>query len=52
MFGCLRGVYGTPFFFVNGFPLQDAGSALDYDGWRKVLDPLVGKQGENLVHSL
>ncbi|KAL6524862.1 hypothetical protein OROMI_030455 [Orobanche minor] len=51
-FGCLRGVYGTPFFFVNGFPLQDAGSALDYDGWRKVLDPLFSKQGENLVHSL
>ncbi|PIN18602.1 hypothetical protein CDL12_08726 [Handroanthus impetiginosus] len=42
-YGCLRGVYGTPFFFVNGFPLPDAGSALDYKGWRQVIDPLVKK---------
>ncbi|KAG6390602.1 hypothetical protein SASPL_148340 [Salvia splendens] len=41
-YGCIRGVYGTPFFFVNGFPLPDAGSPLDYKGWRKVLDPLLG----------
>ncbi|EPS73409.1 hypothetical protein M569_01354, partial [Genlisea aurea] len=43
-YGCLRGVYGTPFFFVNGFPLPDAGSALDYQGWVDVLDPLVTKR--------
>ncbi|KAK0575622.1 hypothetical protein LWI29_003925 [Acer saccharum] len=35
-----RGVYGTPFFFVNGFVLPDAGSPLDYNGWRKIIDPL------------
>lgn len=50
-YGCLRGVYGTPFFFVNGFPLPDAGSALNYKGWREVLDPLVSKQGTS-IHSL
>ncbi|KAL7117585.1 hypothetical protein ACP275_03G080300 [Erythranthe tilingii] len=49
-YGCLRGVYGTPYFFVNGFPLPDAGSALDYKGWRKVLDSLVTKQDP--LHSL
>ncbi|KAK6131317.1 hypothetical protein DH2020_034946 [Rehmannia glutinosa] len=51
-FGCLKGVYGTPFFFVNGFPLPNAGSALNYIGWRKVLDPLVTKQGKTWVHTL
>lgn len=44
-YGCSRGVFGTPFFFVNGFLLLDAGSDLDYTGWRKVIDPLVSKQG-------
>lgn len=43
-YGCSRGVYGTPFFFVNGFALPDAGSALDYDTWKNVIDPLVEKQ--------
>ncbi|KAJ7957909.1 Thioredoxin superfamily protein [Quillaja saponaria] len=37
-----RGVYGTPSFYVNGFLLSDTGSTIDYNGWRKVLDPLVG----------
>lgn len=37
-----RGVYGTPFFFVNGFGLPGAGSALDYKVWRSIIDPLVG----------
>ncbi|KAL0438377.1 UNVERIFIED_CONTAM: hypothetical protein Slati_2320700 [Sesamum latifolium] len=46
--GCLRGVYGTPFFFVNGFPLPDAGSALDVKGWKKVLDPLVSGKGKSV----
>ncbi|KAL5723074.1 hypothetical protein ACHQM5_006518 [Ranunculus cassubicifolius] len=40
-YGCLRGVFGTPTFFVNGFPLPDSGSALDYNGWRKIIDPLL-----------
>ncbi|KAA8537482.1 hypothetical protein F0562_027090 [Nyssa sinensis] len=39
-YGCSRGVYGTPFFFMNGFPLPDAGSARDYNGWRSIIDPL------------
>ncbi|KAK4429424.1 hypothetical protein Salat_1242800 [Sesamum alatum] len=47
--GCLRGVYGTPFFFVNGFPLPDAGSALDIKGWRKVIEPLVREKGKKPV---
>ncbi|KAI3464782.1 hypothetical protein Pfo_021445 [Paulownia fortunei] len=54
-YGCLRGVYGTPFFFVNGFPLTDAGSPLNYKGWREVIDPLVSKKGTNWqdpMHSL
>ncbi|XP_075484587.1 uncharacterized protein LOC142524468 [Primulina tabacum] len=40
-YGCLRGVYGTPFFFINGFPVPDAGSPLNYGKWRKIIDPLV-----------
>uniref|UniRef100_A0A5B7AZ17 Uncharacterized protein n=1 Tax=Davidia involucrata TaxID=16924 RepID=A0A5B7AZ17_DAVIN len=44
-YGCSRGVFGTPFFFVNGFPLPDAGSAIDYHGWRSIIDPLVTKEG-------
>lgn len=43
-YGCTRGVYGTPFFFVNGFALPDAGSALDYDTWKNVIVPLVEQQ--------
>ncbi|XP_076955184.1 uncharacterized protein LOC143629926 [Bidens hawaiensis] len=43
-YGCLRGVYGTPFFFVNGFLLPVSDDAIDYDGWRKIIDPLVNKQ--------
>ncbi|KAL6650463.1 hypothetical protein ACP70R_009388 [Stipagrostis hirtigluma subsp. patula] len=41
--GCARGVTGTPYFFVNGIPLSDSGSALDYNTWISILDPLVGK---------
>ncbi|XP_019153339.1 PREDICTED: uncharacterized protein LOC109149795 isoform X2 [Ipomoea nil] len=43
MYGCLKGVYGTPFFFVNGFPLPNAGSALAYKDWRVIIDPLVAE---------
>lgn len=46
-YGGLRGVYGTPTFFVNGFPLPDAGSALDAEGWLRILHPLVKKQRGN-----
>ncbi|KAM7252989.1 hypothetical protein ACFE04_025607 [Oxalis oulophora] len=40
-----RGVYGTPWFFVNGFSLPDAGDPIDYNAWRKVIDPLITAQG-------
>ncbi|KAL2346217.1 hypothetical protein Fmac_000217 [Flemingia macrophylla] len=41
-YAALRGVYGTPFFYVNGFLLPDAGGSVDYKAWRKFIDPLVG----------
>lgn len=43
-YGCTRGVYGTPFFFVNGFALEDAGSAIDFSGWKQILEPLMGEE--------
>ncbi|XP_042507199.1 uncharacterized protein LOC122083453 [Macadamia integrifolia] len=43
-YGCSRGVAGTPSFFVNGFTLPSAGSALDYNGWRSIIDPLISAQ--------
>ncbi|XP_043713540.1 uncharacterized protein LOC122662050 [Telopea speciosissima] len=46
-YGCSRGVMGTPYFFVNGFPLPNAGSAVDYDGWRSIIDPLINMQGKS-----
>ncbi|KAI3918454.1 hypothetical protein MKX01_041774 [Papaver californicum] len=46
-YGCSRGVFGTPFFFVNGFSLPDSGSAIDYKGWRNIIDPLVVAQCQN-----
>ncbi|KAK6939307.1 Thioredoxin-like fold [Dillenia turbinata] len=52
-YGCTRGVFGTPFFFVNGFALPDAGSALDYDAWRKIIDPLISQKNlkrDDLFH--
>uniref|UniRef100_A0A1D1Y109 Serine protease inhibitor 3/4 n=1 Tax=Anthurium amnicola TaxID=1678845 RepID=A0A1D1Y109_9ARAE len=45
-YGCSRGVIGTPFFFVNGFPLPGAGSALNYDQWRAIIDPLLLEHNE------
>eukprot|EP00262_Sarcandra_glabra_P015727 TRINITY_DN490_c3_g1_i1.p1 TRINITY_DN490_c3_g1~~TRINITY_DN490_c3_g1_i1.p1 ORF type:complete len:239 (-),score=26.89 TRINITY_DN490_c3_g1_i1:275-991(-) len=45
-YGCSRGVTGTPFFFVNGFSLPTSGSALDYNKWRSIVDPLLGGQRE------
>ncbi|RAL40409.1 hypothetical protein DM860_006479 [Cuscuta australis] len=42
-YGCIKGVYGTPFFFVNGFPLPDAGSALTFEDWERIINPLVSE---------
>lgn len=44
-YGCSRGVYGTPTFFVNGFALPDAGSPVDYNGWRKIIDKIISSNG-------
>ncbi|WOL18894.1 hypothetical protein Cni_G27691 [Canna indica] len=43
-YGCTRGVFGAPFFFVNGFLLPGGGSALDLATWKSIIDPLVEKQ--------
>ncbi|KAF7829536.1 uncharacterized protein G2W53_011869 [Senna tora] len=51
-YSALRGVYGTPFFYVNGFLLPDTGNAVDYNTWRKVIDPLVGKKSVKNEESL
>ena len=49
-YAAIRGVSGTPSFYVNGFLLPDTGATLDYNAWRKVLDPLVGaKNTKNAV---
>ncbi|XP_060173514.1 uncharacterized protein LOC132604162 [Lycium barbarum] len=45
-YGCVKGVYGAPFFFVNGFPLPGAGSPLEYKAWRNILDPLISPSGQ------
>ncbi|XP_015572482.1 uncharacterized protein LOC107260941 [Ricinus communis] len=46
-----RGVFGTPTFYINGFVLPDAGSTLDYNGWRKFIDPLINaKKGKSEEH--
>ncbi|KAF5955912.1 hypothetical protein HYC85_008768 [Camellia sinensis] len=44
-YGCSRGVFGTPIFFVNGFPLPNGGSAIDYKTWRSIIHPLVNQLG-------
>ncbi|TVU00074.1 hypothetical protein EJB05_54518 [Eragrostis curvula] len=41
--GCARGVPGTPYFFVNGIPLSDSDSPLDFNEWISIFDPLVAK---------
>ncbi|XP_059460612.1 uncharacterized protein LOC132189825 [Corylus avellana] len=51
-FGASRGVYGTPFFFVNGFLLPDGGSTIDFNGWKKIIDPLIGVHGGKSLDSL
>ncbi|XP_074325389.1 uncharacterized protein LOC141663455 [Apium graveolens] len=44
-YGCSRGVFGAPFFFVNGFVLPNPGSPVDYKTWRSIIDPLLDKNG-------
>ncbi|CAO2833765.1 unnamed protein product [Amaranthus hypochondriacus] len=46
-YGCSRGVYGTPAFIVNGFLLSDVGSPVDYNGWKKIIDPLLHSKSGN-----
>lgn len=47
-----RGVTGTPTFYVNGFVLPDAGSPLDYNAWRRIIDPLISAKGKGSEHYL
>ncbi|KAK1321781.1 hypothetical protein QJS10_CPA03g02316 [Acorus calamus] len=50
-YGCSRGVYGTPFFFVNGFALPDGGSPIDYNKWKSIIAPLIGHRNkEEVLH--
>lgn len=51
-YGCTRGVAGAPFFFVNGFLLPDAGSALDLETWKSIISPLVKNQREQVQEAL
>ncbi|GAB2289256.1 hypothetical protein Dimus_023561 [Dionaea muscipula] len=48
-YGCTRGVFGTPTFFVNGFAIPDAGSSIDYNGWKKIIDPLINSDKASRV---
>ncbi|CAL5087079.1 unnamed protein product [Urochloa decumbens] len=47
-YGCTRGVFGAPFFFVNGFLQPGGGSPIDFNTWIGILDPLVSQQGERI----
>lgn len=47
-YGCTRGVFGAPFFFVNGFLQPGGGSPIDYSTWIGILDPLVSQNGERI----
>ncbi|CAI0435089.1 unnamed protein product, partial [Linum tenue] len=51
-FSASRGVYGTPAFYINGFALPDIGSPLDYNGWRKIIDPLVSAKFDSRLDLL
>ncbi|CAN6934849.1 unnamed protein product [Brassica oleracea] len=42
-----RGVSSTPTFYVNGFELLDAGSPIDFEGWKNTIDPLVNPRELN-----
>jgi hypothetical protein len=43
-YGCSRGVFAAPFFFVNGFALPNGDSTMDYGEWRSIIDPLLKEQ--------
>ncbi|CAL5029053.1 unnamed protein product [Urochloa decumbens] len=43
-YGCARGVTWTPYFFINGIPIKDSDSPLEYNYWISTLDPLVAKK--------
>ncbi|XP_062199207.1 uncharacterized protein LOC133901748 [Phragmites australis] len=47
-YGCTRGVFGAPFFFVNGFLQPGGGSPIDYSTWISILDPLVSQHVERI----
>nr|ACG47004.1 hypothetical protein [Zea mays] len=47
-YGCTRGVFGAPFFFVNGFLQPGGGSPIDYSTWIGILDPLASQNGERI----
>ncbi|KAL5982524.1 hypothetical protein ACLOJK_016597 [Asimina triloba] len=53
-YGCSRGVTGTPYFFLNGFPLPDFGSNStdDYRKWLSFIDPLLGKKKQRKEEKL
>lgn len=51
-YGASRGVYGTPFFYVNGFLLSDTGTTIDFNGWKKIIDPLLGGRSGKSPDSL
>ncbi|CAN1315151.1 hypothetical protein LINPERPRIM_LOCUS29607 [Linum perenne] len=46
-FSASRGIYGTPSFLVNGFAVPDNGSPLDFNGWKKIIDPLIVKNKDD-----
>ncbi|KAK8951530.1 hypothetical protein KSP39_PZI003726 [Platanthera zijinensis] len=46
-----RGVFGTPFFFLNGFLLPGGGSAIDYETWKSIIDSLLGNHEEGVDES-
>jgi protein-disulfide isomerase len=51
-YSALRGVYGTPTFFINGFVLPDAGSSVDFSGWKTVIDQLINKEAPKKEENL
>nr|XP_043632896.1 uncharacterized protein LOC122604061 [Erigeron canadensis] len=52
-YGCSRGVYGTPFFFINGFVLPFNDDApIDFDGWKKIIDPLIANKHQHYPSSV
>ncbi|GLJ39459.1 hypothetical protein SUGI_0806120 [Cryptomeria japonica] len=44
-YGCSRAVTGTPYFFVNGIPLNIE-ETLDFAKWKSIIDPLLAEQAQ------